>query len=378
VHEQRGGDLLTSSVVQQPGAQRLDELLAGRVGEVVQRRQHAGAEVGERLAVRTEHEVGEPAVGVQRLRARGDEPQLERPHGPGVGGGRPGPGPGRPDDGVATVEGPQQGRPGPVLGVGHQQDDAVGGLLLAGHVLASAQRAPVERDQHPADRGLRQDHGGERPRGCPVGPFRGGRELRLRAAGEQEAGQSLEVPGAHPPGRLQLVAVPCGAGRRQLVDVGEHQLGESRQLRAGQPGGDGVRAQVPPGDPRAHPVGGEEGIHRAPAACLAPAQLVGPGERGLDGRAGVGSAAGRGQLEEPAERQLDRVPDGLAHVAGEGIGVTGDLDDDLGDGGLGDRGQLRPHRIRHGLRECGLFWRHPTLVVRGEQKLPADSRPGHR
>ena len=192
-------------------------------------------------------------------------------------------------------------------------------------------------------------------------------------AGEQQSGQPFQVARPHPAGGRQLVAVPGDAGGGQLVDVGEHQLGEPGQLLDGQPGRDGAGAHVPPGHPRPHPVGGQQGVHRAAAARLAPAELVRAVQRRADRRARVGAAARRRQFQEATEGQFDGVADDPAHVALEGIGVAGDLDDDLGDGRRRPRDDSFARMASATAAGIALAsdGRHLTLFVRREQNLPA-------
>src|SRR3712207_9002753 len=56
VHEQLRGDLLPASVVQQPGAQRLHQLLPRARAEAVERGEQLRAQVAERLAVGPQHQ----------------------------------------------------------------------------------------------------------------------------------------------------------------------------------------------------------------------------------------------------------------------------------------------------------------------------------
>ncbi len=90
------------------------------------------------------------------------------------------------------------------------------------------------------------------------------------------------------------------------------------------------------------------------------------------------AAAGGGQLQEAAQGELDGVLDGVAHAAGERVGVGGDLDDDRRDGPLRHGGQSGPDRRRHLRGHRGPARRHGTSFVRGEQNVPADSRQEHR
>ena len=109
------------------------------------------------------------------------------------------------------------------------------------------------------------------------------RHLRVDAV-EEVVRQPLEQPLPDPPGGGQLVVVAGDARGRELVDVGEDELGEPGQgLRvdtvAHRGGG-----HLPPGDAGADPVGGEQGVDRPAAARLAPAELVGA----VDGGCGRG------------------------------------------------------------------------------------------
>ena len=97
---------------------------------------------------------------------------------------------------------------------------------------------------------------------------------------EQALGDAFEETLAHPPGRCQLVGVAGDAGGRQLVDVGEHQLGERDERSGVHPVAYGGRGHVAPGDAGTDPVRREEGLRRAAAASLATAELIGA----LDGR----------------------------------------------------------------------------------------------
>ena len=105
------------------------------------------------------------------------------------------------------------------------------GGLEPGHVLGRLQRAGVELGEH--GRALRARAGARRSasRRLPVGAL-GGRLQRVvgrrRAAALASAARGA-LP--HPARRRQLVGVPGDAGRGQLVDVGEDQLGELRDRR---------------------------------------------------------------------------------------------------------------------------------------------------
>ena len=161
----------------------------------------------------------------------------------------------------------------------------------AGHVLGRRQGAFVDLAEDAAQLRLGQEYGGQGGRRLPVGAL-GGRDDRVgRLGGEQGAGQPLEVAGPHPSGAFQLVGVAGGAGRGQLVDVGEDQLGERRQLLGGHALVDDGARHVAPGDPGADPVRREQRLHRAAAARLAATELVGALERGRHRGAAVGRLA---------------------------------------------------------------------------------------
>ena len=223
--------------------------------------------------------------------------------------------------------------------VGHQQQ----GVVLEVGQVGGDQGPRRHRGEHRPHLRLRHHHGGQRRRGLPAGAL-GGRDHGLGGVAlEEVAGDPLQQPLADPSGGGQLVGVPGDAGRGQLVDVGEDQLGEVDQRLGGHAVGHGGGRHLPPGDAGADPERREQGVRRPPAAGLAPAELVGA----LDGRGGrrtrVRAAAAAGQREEAAERELDGVADVLTHRAGQGALVAGDLLEDRGDGRLGHRGQARAH-----------------------------------
>ena len=87
-----------------------------------------------------------------------------------------------------------------------------------------------------------------------------GQRLLGRRAAEQVAHDPLPQSLPHPPGRGELVGVAGDAGRGQLVDVGEDELGEDDQRLGVEPGVTAVAGHVAPGDPRADPVRREQRI----------------------------------------------------------------------------------------------------------------------
>ena len=153
--------------------------------------------------------------------------------------------------------------------------------------------------------------------------------------------EPLQVAAPDPAGAGQLVGVPGHAGRGELVDVGEDQLGELGHRRGGQPAAHGGAGHLPPGDPGADPVGGEQRVHAPAGARLAAAERV----RRLQGRAPAGCSGRRpaacsASWRKRAERDLHGVLDRSRRIcAGEGAGVAGHLGGDRADRPLGDRGQ---------------------------------------
>jgi hypothetical protein len=218
---------------------------------------------------------------------------------------------------------------------------------------------------------LREEDGGERARRHPAGALGGRDQLRLLHPVEQLGGEPLQVALAHAARRRQLVAVPGDAGGRQLVDVGEHELREARQLLRAESRLHRTGAHQPPRHAGAHPVGGEQRVHGAAAAGLAPPQLVGALQRRPDRRARVDAGTRRRELEEARQRQLDGVSDDLAHVPGELVGVARDLDDDLLDRRRGDRGQLAAYCGRNTGRDRARFDGHtsPSFCSRGTEPI---------
>ena len=165
---------------------------------------------------------------------------------------------------------------------------------------------------------------------------------------EQEHGDALEQPLPDPAGGLGLVGVAGDRGRRQLVDVGEDQLGEVGEHVGGEAVADRDHRQLPPRHPGADPERREQRVGGPAAARLAAAELV----AALDGRGGGGAqvlgAAAAGQGEEAAERELDGVADRLAHRPRERVAVARNLVDDGRHHVVGDGGELAAHLLERG------------------------------
>ena len=160
--------------------------------------------------------------------------------------------------------------------------------------------------------------------------------------------EALEVLLAHPSGGGQLVGVAGDARRRQLVDVGEDQLGEPGDGRRVHPPVDHLGRQLPPRHPGADPVGGEERVDRPPGARLAPSERVGRLDRRRQRLGGVGVLALGGQAQEGAEGHLHRALDAGGHLGAEvGPAVGGHLVGERVDGPLGHRRQRLPERRDH-------------------------------
>ena len=241
----------------------------------------------------------------------------------------------RSDDGVGAAEGaeqrtPRSGRPR----ARHQQRRVA--LRQPGDVVGGLQGGLVERGQRVGDLRLREDDRGQRAGRLPVGPLGGGVDRVGRGAGEQGAGQALEVALPHAAAALELVGVAGHRGGGQLVDVGEDQLGEARELAGVDPCLDRDVGHVAPRGAGADAVGREQRLDRTSLAGLAAAELVGA----LDRRRlrGLGVQPGR-EGEEPAERELHRVADHLAHPPAPRAGIAGHLLDDREDRAVGDLGQ---------------------------------------
>ena len=174
----------------------------------------------------------------------------------------------------------------------------------------------------------RHQDGGQRRRRGPARPLRRLEHLLVGSSGQQQLSDAGQQPLPHAPGRLGLVGVPGDAGRGELVDVGEDQLGEVDQHLAVDAVADRGERHLAPGDPGADPVRREQGVGAAPAPGLAAAELVGALDGGRRRGPQVGATLAAGQREEAAERELHGVADGLAHRPAERVGVARDLLDD--------------------------------------------------
>ena len=180
-------------------------------------------QVGERLRVGGQHQLRQVLLGVQR-----DD---RAPSGRAA--------PGRPRTGTAS-----QGRAGPGDGA------AVAPAAAAAPAGGSRRRpapaaAPAPRGPGRSSAACRVSAASEPSSGrtCasgtttavsvsrrrPARPLGRGQHGLGRRRLEQVVREPLEQSLAHPPGRVQLVGVAGHAGRGQLVDVGEDQLGEAGQ-----------------------------------------------------------------------------------------------------------------------------------------------------
>ena len=141
-------------------------------------------------------------------------------------------------------------------------------------------------------------------------------------------------------GRRLRLGVAVGRERRELVDVGEHRLGEQGQRPPVDPGLDRDRRDPPPGDPGAEPVGGEQGVERAALAVLAPA------ERPVDGVAGAAVEVGiADQVDELAQRLLDPAADPGAEAPAQRAPVGGHALADRLDDLVAERGDVRADQL---------------------------------
>ena len=358
--------------MEQPGAECLGELLGAARPDRLHRRQRLLAKVGQRLGIRGEHQLGEAGLGVRA------ELQRSRPQRPCVRRGRLEPGPGRAGDCVAALDRAEDRGAASTVGVGDQQQRRI---VEPGH-LTGLKRAGGERAEHRSHLRLRDDHSGQRARRLPLGALGGLDDGLGRGAGEQVVGDPLLEPLPDPPGCGQLVGVPGDAGGRQLVDVGEHQLRERHQSLGVQPVLHGRRRHLVPRHPRADAVRRQQRVGGPTAAGLAAAELVGALHCRGSGCARIGAAAAAGQGEEPAERELHGVADGLAHRTAECVLVAGHLVDDRGDDLLGHGGQLKTD-LSDGLlgQQQPVPRRTPggkMHFVPYEQSLMVDSRALHR
>ena len=232
----------------------------------------------------------------------------------------------------------QQRRPLPAVGVGDEQEYPP---LEPGQVLGRLQGFRGQRPEQRTDVRLGHHHGGERVRRLPARPLRSGEDRLRRRALDQVGRQPLQQPLTDPAGGVELVGVPRHARRRQLVDVGEDQLGE-----AGQGVGVDLVAHrggrhLAPGDPSTDPVRREQRVDGSPTSGLTAAELVGTLDRRRGRGARVGAPAARRQRDEPAESELNGGPDVLAHRTGQRAGVARDLVGDRRDRLLGHLREAR-------------------------------------
>ena len=198
------------------------------------------------------------------------------------------------------------------------------------------QRARGQPGQQPATVAL-PGEGRDLRRRFPVGV--GG-----RGANRGLVGLGVEQQGREPPpqplalargGRLRL-RVAVGRERRELVDVGEHGLGQEGQRAAVDAGLDRDRRDPAPGDPRAEAVGGEQRVERASLAVLAPAEPAIHRVAGAAVEVGVGD-----QVDELRQRLLHPGQDPGAEPAAERAAVGGHALADRGDDLVAERGDVR-------------------------------------
>ena len=146
-------------------------------------------------------------------------------------------------------------------------------------------------------------------------------------------------------GRLRL-RVAVGRERGELVDVGEHGLGQEGQRAPVDAGLDRDRRDPPPGDPGAQAVGGEQRVERAPLAVLAPAEPAIHRVAGAAVEVGVGD-----QVDELRQRLLhpgqDPGPEPAAERAAIGGHALADRVDDL----VAERGDVRADQLADPRRE---------------------------
>ena len=225
---------------------------------------------------------------------------------------------------MATAEHPQQvTAPGPV-GVGHEQqrERVVEVDVDALQVLADGQGVGPERGQGASRLGGRQQHRRQRGRGSPLGARRRGGQHVGAGAGEQVLAEPLAVAVAHPAARRQLVGVAGHARRRELVDVGEEQLGELRHRRRGQARLGRRLGQLAPRHPGPDAVCREQAVHRPSAPRLPPSERVGTFAGRAERGARVDVAAAAGELEEAGDRHLHGLLDRVAGRAAQGAACS--------------------------------------------------------
>ena len=185
------------------------------------------------------------------------------------------------------------------VGVGDQRDP--GASVVAGVGDQRARRQP--RPQAAAVAGPGQ--GRDPLRGLPARLRGGAADRGLVGVRPEQQGRD---PAAHalalPRGRRLGLGIAVGRERGEAVDVGEHGLGEQRQRAPVGSGLDRDRRYPPPGDASTEPVGGEQGVERAPLAVLATP------EGAIDGVAA-------GPVELGIGHQVDELPQRLGHPAAD-------------------------------------------------------------
>ena len=326
-----GGDELATAVVQQPRPQRLLQPQPHGRAHRGERRQGPSPQVGQRLRVGAQQQLGQEVVGVEGSARVGlgeelasaqhplERPMYLQPRSLG------------PDDRPAPFQLAHQPLPIPPGGVGHEQDAGV--LVVdAGRLSRHRQGPGVEEPEHRAQLPLGQEHRGERPWRVPVGPPSGRDEVGLLAATDEQRGQSVAIALARAPGSGQFVGMTRDARGRQGVDVGEHQLGKRPQRGRRHPGRHCLPRQTAPADSRPDPVCRLQRVHGPATAGLAAAQLIGCSRAWGDGFGRVGAAADPGQLEEIDQGQLDGGTDARTHGVRKRPGIAGHFAHDGLDG----------------------------------------------
>ena len=206
VHEQLGGDRVAAAVVQQPGPQRLGELLGAR-----RRAAPSGASTRARRSAAPRGRRSAPARrGAPRCRCRRPQragPAAARSYDARTSShGRAGPG-----DRAAARERPEQ-RPAPAaVGVRDEQQHHAVAVRRRGGGSVDCEGLAGERVEHRAHLRLRHDHRGQRLGRRPVGALGGGLDRlgrRRRRAGARPAARAA----AGGPGRW-WPARRCGRRR---------------------------------------------------------------------------------------------------------------------------------------------------------------------
>ena len=159
------------------------------------------------------------------------------------------------------------------------------------------------------------------------------------------------------------------ARARQLVDVREDHLREAGDVGGRDPVAHEDLGLVLPGDPGAHAVGHEQGLHRPPLAPR-PAELV----RGHEGRLGEGGAPTAGGIAHDVrktEGEPDRALEDPFRGTADRVGVVlRDLGAEGGDGVLGHDGKRLTkvvEQLRGRAGERGLGGQGGGSVVHSEQ-----------